>query len=94
MSANPSPDIPEPGEGQEVAFGDRHGEVRYEPDPDQLVRARYLVRPEGPLPPHEHSAAQERGDLPPSALVEDVLVAPDVHSVWDARPVTGPDDER
>jgi len=40
--------------------------------------------------PQPRSAAT----FPPSALVEDVLVAPDVHSVWDARPVTGPDDER
>ena len=69
-----------------VATGDRRDEVRFEPDPDQLVVASHLVRPTKPLAPHDHApgalAAAER-DTPP---VEDVKIAPEAPSVWDARP--------
>jgi len=68
----------------EVATGDRRDEVHFEADPDQLVVARHLVRP-NQLPPDiqpgEGSAVEP--DSPP---VEDVRVAPDAPSVWDARP--------
>ena len=69
-----------------VATGDRRDEVHFEPDADQLVKASHLVRPEGPLPPEEHSSAGERGALPGGPAVQDVRVAPDSASVWDARP--------
>ena len=73
-----------------VATGDRREEVHFEPDPDQLVKASHLVKPRGPLPPEEQSPAEERGELLPEAAVEDVRVAPQGPSVWDARPT---DDE-
>lgn len=70
-----------------VATGDRRDDVQFEPDPDQLVRMRATFKPEGPLPPEEHSAASERGEdsrsRPP---VQDVRVAAPGPSVWDARP--------
>jgi hypothetical protein len=88
MSAN-TPDHPVDAEQVEVATGDRPGDVHFEPDKDQLVVARHLVRPTGPLPPEEHAAGAtaEANDAPP---VEDVLVAPEGPSVWDARPVDRP----
>jgi hypothetical protein len=74
----------------EVATGDRRNEVHFEPDPGQLVVAKHLVKPDQPLPldlqpsdlPGESAAIA--ADVPP---VEDVLVAPDAPSVWDARPL-------
>jgi hypothetical protein len=79
-------DTPTKTTGEAVACGDRHAGVRFEADPDQLVKARYLVRPQTPIPSQMHGPAQERGDLAnPDVL--DVMVAPDEASVWDARPV-------
>lgn len=72
----------------QVATGDRHGEVHFEPDPNQLVVASHLVRPTEP-PVEDPAGHLELADSPP---VEDVLVlpdGPDSPSVWDARP---PDD--
>ncbi|CAN7277559.1 hypothetical protein LJR219_001285 [Phenylobacterium sp. LjRoot219] len=69
----------------EVATGDRHDEVHFEPDPNQLVVAWHLVRPAGP-PVEDPAGHLALADSPP---VEDVLVAPDGPdgpSVWDARP--------
>lgn len=93
MSANTSEPrqqtgAPADGAGAvEVATGDRREEVHFEPDrdPDQLVVASHLVKPVDPLPPHGHTpgAPAVVKDVPP---VEDVLVAPETPSVWDARP--------
>ncbi|HEY0437537.1 MAG TPA: hypothetical protein VGC92_12925 [Phenylobacterium sp.] len=84
-----APSDAEPGE---VATGDRREDVHYEPDPDHLVKMKATFKPEGPLPPEEDSAASERGegafDSPP---IQDVGVAKDTRSVWDARP---PDDDQ
>ena len=68
-----------------IATGDRREEVHFEPDPDQMVVARHLRRPDGPLPPQGESpgAAAADVDSPP---IEDVAVAPEDSSVWDARP--------
>jgi len=84
-----TPDHPN---AEPVATGDRRDETHYEPDPHQLVRARFLVHPREPPPPDEHTARVDRG-LPAEKgpPVEDVMVAPPTPSVWDARP---PDDER
>lgn len=76
---------PEQGPKVEVATGDRHGEVHFEPDPNQLVVASHLVRPTEP-PVEDPEGHLELSDSPP---VEDVLVlpdGPDAPSVWDARP--------
>ncbi|MDB5434456.1 MAG: hypothetical protein JWR47_713 [Phenylobacterium sp.] len=71
-----------------VATGNRRDEAHYEPDPDQLVRARFLAKPADPLPAEMATARVEAGKRaetgPP---VEDVAVAPDTPSVWDARPL-------
>ena len=75
-----------------VATGDRRDEVHFEPDPDQQVKAAHLVRPEGPLPPQEHSAAQERQDYPDDPALFDVRVAPPEPSAWDARPADADDE--
>lgn len=73
---------------ERVATGDRRGEAHYEPDRDQLVRACFLVKPTEPLPADMATARVEAGlraeTGPP---VEDVAVAPDAPSVWDARPL-------
>jgi hypothetical protein len=70
-----------------VATGDRRETAHFEPDKDQLVRAAFLRRPDGPLPP---DLAQEPPADPQAQQVEDVRVAPPDPSVWDARP---PDEE-
>ena len=71
-----------------VATGDRRGEVHYEADPGQLVRARFLARPDAPPPPDEHTARIDAGAAPAEAGPpgEDVAVAVEGPSVWDARP--------
>ncbi|HKR86741.1 MAG TPA: hypothetical protein VJS38_01060 [Phenylobacterium sp.] len=72
-----------------VATGDRREEVHFEPDPGQLVVAKHLVKPDAPLPldvtsERDDDVAATETDVPP---VEDVLVAPETPSVWDARPL-------
>jgi len=78
----PAPDVqPEP-----IATGDRRDEVHFEADPNQLVVMRTLVRPDGPLPLQittQGAGDAAQADTPP---VEDVRVAPQSPSVWDARP--------
>ena len=70
----------------EVATGDRREEVHFEADPGQLVVAKHLVKPDQPLAPDLQPAVGAVAP-PDSPLVEDVLVAPDAPSVWDARPL-------
>ena len=88
MSSN-TPDIEPTTVPVPVATGDRRDEVHFESDPAQLVVAKHLVKPDTPLPldvtserADDVTATDE--DVPP---VEDVLVAPEAPSVWDARPV-------
>lgn len=71
-----------------VATGDRREEVHFEPDPGQLVVAKHLVKPHAPLPldmtsERDDDVGATETDVPP---VEDVLVARETPSVWDARP--------
>lgn len=88
MTANPVEDPLAVGEAVEVATGDRRDEVHFEPaaDPDQKVVAHHLAKPSGPLAPQEQApgARAAAADAPP---VEDVRVAPQGPSVWDARPI-------
>ena len=81
-----NPDATDP-DVVEVATGDRRGEVHFEADPAQLVVARHLVKPDRPLAPDmdTSNADASDADVPP---VEDVRVAPDGPSVWDARPLS------
>jgi hypothetical protein len=81
-----SPDTP--FNAEPVATGDRRDEVGFEADPNQLVRARFLRKPDGAPPPDEHTARVDAGAEPVEAgpPVEDVAVAPERPSVWDARP--------
>lgn len=75
-----------------VATGDRRDEVHFEPDPNQLVVARHLVKPLAP-PVEDPAGHLELADSPP---IEDVLVdpeGPDAPSVWDARPPPDGSDE-
>jgi hypothetical protein len=78
---------PDDPKTEPVATGDRRDEAHYEPDPDQLVRARFLVRPTEPPPPDEHTGRVDQGlpaeEGPP---VEDLRIPPPSASVWDARP--------
>jgi hypothetical protein len=69
-----------------IATG-RRQDVRMEPDPDHIATAVHLRPAEGPLPPQQASASVEAGAQDGGAPVEDVAVAPDGPSVWDARPV-------
>jgi hypothetical protein len=70
-----------------VATGDRRGEAHLEPDTEGGVSAHFLRRPETPPPPDEHTGRVDAGvaaeDGPP---VEDLRIAPDSPSAWDARP--------
>lgn len=68
-----------------VATGDRRDEVHYEADPDQLVKMRTLVKPDGPIPP-EVTTPEDRAFDEGREPVEDIQVAPASPSVWDARP--------
>jgi hypothetical protein len=69
-----------------VATGDRRDEQHYEPDPDQLVKIRATFKPDGPLPPQEHSANSDIVEAQAGPPIEDVAVVPPGPSVWDARP--------
>lgn len=75
----------DPAEAGIIATGDRREQVHFERDPDQLVKARHLQKPDGPLPPQEQTpgAVAAEADSPP---VEDVGVPVEESSVWDARP--------
>jgi hypothetical protein len=67
-----------------VAHGSRRDEAHLVDDPDQLVRASFVFRPKT-APPRD----TPDGPPPPDATtppVEDVAVAPDTPSAWDARP--------
>ena len=72
-----TPESPEP-----VATGDRRDEVRFERDPNQIVRARFTAPAKAvaahdvtPSAPHE-----------PPAIPVDAVEAPKTPSAWDARP--------
>jgi hypothetical protein len=72
----------------QVASGDRR-DAHYEADEGQVVRARFTTKPAGGLPPRQAMGASDRveatvrdADKP----VEDIAVADDGESVWDARP--------
>lgn len=69
-----------------IATGDRRDEVHLEADDKHLVEATHLVRPARALPPQgdNPSAAAIERDAPP---IEDVKIAPESPSVWDARPL-------
>jgi hypothetical protein len=70
-----------------VATGDRRDEVHFEPDQAQGVVARFLTRPETPPGPDMRTARVDEGLCAEEGTpVEDLRVAPDTPSVWDARP--------
>jgi hypothetical protein len=72
---------------QPIATGDRREDVHIVPDADQKFRAEFLRRPDSAPPPDEHTGHVDAGDLPrDTPPVEDLKVAPDSPSVWDARP--------
>lgn len=80
-----------PDKSEPVATGDRRDEVRFEPDPDQLVRIRATFKPDAPYPAEEQSAATDSGAIDDQPSVQDVAASNAPESVWDARPVE--DDE-
>lgn len=73
-------------ESGKIATGSRRQDMHYEPDPDQLVVARSMVPPAGPLPPEEQSGAFDHDELKGDIARPDVRVDPSAASVWDARP--------
>jgi len=84
-----SPSEADPSADGVVATGDRREEIHFERDENQLVVARHLSKPRGPLPPEGDAptaVAATDVDAPP---VEDVCVAAEGPSVWDARPAAG-----
>ncbi|WP_309091651.1 hypothetical protein [Phenylobacterium sp.] len=69
---------------ERVATGDRRQDVHFERRANGELRAEHLKKPEGPLPPQMETAdGLPANNGPP---VEDVAVAPEGPSVWDARP--------
>jgi len=74
-----------------IATGDRREDAHIVPDADQKFRAEFLRRPDTAPPPDEHTGHVDAGDLPAdNPPIEDLKVAPDSPSVWDARPPNGP----
>lgn len=85
-----APDRDDPAAVGMISTGDRHEDLHFEADPDQLVVVKHEVRPRGPLPPQDPaSAVATTADAPP---VEDVRIAPWEPSVWDARPPDADDE--
>lgn len=76
--------MPEPEPDPGVATGDRREDVHFETRDNGEVRVAHLKKPTGPLP--QHMTAVGGPALPSGVPVEDVAVAPDGPSVWDARP--------
>lgn len=72
------------GDGR-VATGDRREEIHFERDEDGQLRAAHLKRPSEPLPPQMETTDGADGATNPA--VEDVAVAPEGPSAWDARPI-------
>lgn len=83
---------PETDEAAEpVATGDRREDAHLEPARDgDGVRAHFLVRPDQPPPPDMQTGRVDEG-LPAEQgpPVEDIRLAPDSASAWDARPPEG-----
>jgi hypothetical protein len=70
-----------------IATGDRRDEVHFEPKGTQGVAAHFLTRPDSPPGPDMHSArVDESLCAEEGEPVEDLRVAPETPSVWDARP--------
>lgn len=67
-----------------VATGDRREEIHFERRDNGDLKADHLKRPDGPLPPQ--MAAVEGQAASAGQPVQDVAVAPEGPSVWDARP--------
>lgn len=72
-----------------VATGDRREDAHLEPSRDGAgVRAHFLVRPDRPPPPDMQTGRVDEGVRAEEGRpVEDLRVAPDPSSAWDARPV-------
>ena len=74
-------------EDRDIATGDRREDMHFEPDPDQLVRARFTAKPARlPLEQEENLAMPREETAFTAPPVEDVAVAAAGPSVWDARP--------
>ncbi|MGA0605677.1 hypothetical protein ACO2Q0_06715 [Phenylobacterium sp. VNQ135] len=69
---------------ERIATGDRREEIHFERRDDGDLKAQHLKRPEGPLPPQ--MATVEGQGASKGQPVQDVAVAPEGPSVWDARP--------
>jgi hypothetical protein len=72
-----------------VATGDRREDVHFERDHEGQLKVQHLKKPAGPLPPQTATTdGLPPGNGPP---VQDVAVAPEGPSVWDARPIEDDD---
>lgn len=71
---------------QRVARGDRPGAVRYERDPDQVVRVRHTRAPDHALPPDIPTARDDEADRFTSPDTADLPHTPYSPSVWEALP--------
>jgi len=74
-------------EDRDIATGDRREDMYFEPDPKQLVRARFTAKPDRLPLEQEQNVAMPHDETEFTAPpVEDVAVAAPGPSVWDARP--------
>ena len=73
----------------QIAHGDRADAVRYEPDPDQIVRVRHTQRPTTELPPDIPSDRSDEAARYTSPDVAEVALPPFGPSVWEALPEEG-----
>lgn len=74
-----------------VARGGRPDMVRYEADPDQLVRVKHTRAPDHALPPDIPTSRSDEADRFTSPDVADLPHTPYSPSVWEALPEQGPD---
>jgi hypothetical protein len=73
-------------ESGQVAHGSRREDVHYEPSPDHLVSIRHNEKPDHPLAPELAEPRTYDGPAEAGPPIEDVAVAAQSPSVWDARP--------
>jgi hypothetical protein len=81
-----TPERPRETDEARVATGDRRDEVHFEPSADHVATARFT---EKPLTAPVEDLGRVDPPLQTAPTVEDVAVATNRESAWDARPVDG-----
>ena len=95
MSSENTPELNRPAgvplagdatESGQVGHGSRREEAHYEPGRDRVATVRFTARPDHPLAPEIAEVGTYDGPAEGGPPIEDVAVAAQSPSVWDARP--------